>query len=443
MSLSPAGATAAGRSRSDLRLSDRAVSALTTELSRLGGPKTGLVVGVAPESPVLVAALASLMPNDRLIFVAADSAAAEVRAIVAGRGAWVAERVRVVDTLDEDTLDDAAATDNAAATDAAVANDVVKRGADVAIFAEPLSGTADDARAVIGRVRAHLADGGVLCVATLAAPRLADGATEELQRQTSFYGVGTDVVVRNRPPLRVHRLRFTAAPAEIAERLRPAVRPSSIPLTRAMNVDANGVAAAGIALGLAAAARLAGRRGRWSVVPALAALPLAAFFRDPERDAPEDPATVVASADGKVLSVERVVDKRFADDEMLRVAVFLSVLDVHINRAPVAGRVADFFVEDGGFAAAMSPAAEHNVAAYTVLDTVHGTVVVAQRTGLLARRIVQRAPIGAMLAKGERFGLIRFGSRTDVYLPAAAAEPMVAPHDKVRGGTTVIARWHA
>ena len=435
MSLSPAGVTAAARSRSDLRLSNRAVSALTTELSRLGGPKTGLVVGVAPDSPVLIAALASLMPDDRLIFVAADGAAAEVRTIVADRGGWVAERVRVVDTLD----DDVAVTDDAAA---AVANDAAERRADVAILADPLTGTAEHARAVIGRVRAHLADGGVVCVATLAVPRMADGATEELGRQTSFYGVGTDVVVRNRPPLRIHRLRFTAAPAEVAERLRPAVRPSSIPLTRGMNVDANGVAAAGIALGLAAAARLAGRRGRWSVVPALAALPLAAFFRDPEREVPEDPAAVVASADGKVLSVERVVDKRFADDEMLRIAVFLSVLDVHINRAPVAGRVADFFVEDGGFAAAMSPAAEHNVAAYTVLDTVHGPVVIAQRTGLLARRIVQRAPIGAMLAKGERFGLIRFGSRTDVYLPASAAEPVVAPHDKVRGGTTVIARWH-
>jgi phosphatidylserine decarboxylase len=89
----------------------------------------------------------------------------------------------------------------------------------------------------------------------------------------------------------------------------------------------------------------------------------------------------------------------------------------------------------------MKPEAEHNVAAYTVLDTTRGTVAVAQRTGLIARRIVHRAPIGSMLAKGERFGLIRFGSRTDVYLPAAAAEATVTPGDKVRGGSTVIARW--
>ena len=107
--------------------------------------------------------------------------------------------------------------------------------------------------------------------------------------------------------------------------------------------------------------------------------------------------------------------------------MFLSVLDVHVNRAPVAGKVVDYFVEDGGYAAAMKPDAEHNVAAYTVLETAHGTVVVAQRTGLIARRIVQRAPVGSLLAKGERFGLIRFGSRTDVYLPADAADAAVAP----------------
>jgi phosphatidylserine decarboxylase len=150
---------------------------------------------------------------------------------------------------------------------------------------------------------------------------------------------------------------------------------------------------------------------------------------------------VVAAADGQVLSVQRLRDERFGDGEFLRVAVFLSVLDVHVNRSPVAGKVVDYFVADGGFAAAMKPDAEHNVAAYTVLDTDHGTVVVAQRTGLIARRIVQRAPIGALLARGERFGLIRFGSRTDVYLPADAAEPVVGPGERVIGGSSVIARW--
>jgi phosphatidylserine decarboxylase len=135
----------------------------------------------------------------------------------------------------------------------------------------------------------------------------------------------------------------------------------------------------------------------------------------------------VAASDGKVLGVERLHDDRFGDQEFLRIAVFLSVLDVHVNRAPVAGKVADYFVEAGGYAAAMKPSAEHNVAAYTVLETAHGQVIVAQRTGLIARRIVQRAPVGSLLAKGERMGLIRFGSRTDVYLPSERAVPRVSP----------------
>jgi phosphatidylserine decarboxylase len=91
----------------------------------------------------------------------------------------------------------------------------------------------------------------------------------------------------------------------------------------------------------------------------------------------------------------------------------------------------------------MKPEAEHNVAAYTVLATTRGTVAVAQRTGLIARRIVQRAPVGSLLAKGERFGLIRFGSRTDVYLPADRVTAQVSPGDRVAGGETVIARWTA
>jgi phosphatidylserine decarboxylase len=103
--------------------------------------------------------------------------------------------------------------------------------------------------------------------------------------------------------------------------------------------------------------------------------------------------------------------------------------------------VTDYFVEEGGYANAMTAAAEHNVAAYTVLDTERGPVVVAQRTGLIARRIVQRVPVGTLVARGERMGLIRFGSRTDVYLPADKAEALVTVNDKVIGGSSVIARW--
>ncbi|MDI5940646.1 phosphatidylserine decarboxylase, partial [Micromonospora sp. DH15] len=287
----------------------------------------------------------------------------------------------------------------------------------------------------------YLADGAVLAVAVPATPARTAGAAAELERQAALHGAGSDLVLRNSPPVRVHRLRFTPADAAVAARLAPAHRPSSVPLTRGMHIDSNGVAAAGITLGLAALTRVARPKSKLWLVPALAAVPVAAFFRDPQRDVPEDPSAVVAAADGQVLSVQRLHDERFGDGEWLRVAVFLSVLDVHVNRSPVAGKVVDYFVADGGFVNAMKPDAEHNVAAYTVLDTDHGTVVVAQRTGLIARRIVQRAPIGSLLARGERFGLIRFGSRTDVYLPADAADPLVGPGDRVVGGSTVIARW--
>ncbi|MEH1123405.1 phosphatidylserine decarboxylase [Micromonospora sp. CPCC 206061] len=405
--------SAAGGARRP-RAGDRAARALIAELARHNGPKTGLLVGVDAGSAALAQMSKALLPGDTLTVVPAEASA--VRALrdhVEAQGRWVAERVRVVETLAE--------------ADAA----------DVVVIGEPLTGTAEEARATVEGLAKYLAEGGVLCVAA----GLTGGAAAELDRQGALFGVGTDVVVRNVPPLRVHRLRFTPADAAQATRVAPAYRPSSVPVTRGMHIDSNGVAAAGIALSIAALARVARPKSRLWLVPALAAVPVAAFFRDPERDVPEDESAVVAASDGKVLSVERLRDDRLGPDEFVRIAVFLSVLDVHVNRAPVAGKVVDYFVTDGGFAAAMKPDAEHNVAAYTLLDTAHGRVAVAQRTGLIARRIVQRAPVGALLAKGERFGLIRFGSRTDVYLPADAAEPLVAPGDRVLGAATVIARW--
>jgi phosphatidylserine decarboxylase len=400
----------------DIEVGERAARALTTELVRHAGPKSGLLLAVTAESAVLARALDGLLPDDRLTLVPLAGAADELRAHVERLGPWVGQRVRVVDSLAE------------------------ADPADVVVVAEPLGGTAEEARAYLDELRKYLTEGAVLTIAALAGPWLGLGAGQELARQAAFSGVGTDLVLRNQPPVRVHRLRYTPAQAATATRLTPAYRPSSVPVTRGMNIDSNGVAAAGIALGLAATARVLRPRSRAWLLPALAAVPVAAFFRDPDREPPADEAAVVAASDGTVLSVERMTEPRLGSDTLLRIAVFLSILDVHVNRAPVAGKVTEFWVEDGGFAPAMRPEAEHNVAAYTVLETAHGRVAVAQRTGLVARRIVHRAPVGSLLARGERFGLIRFGSRTDVYLPAAA-EATVAPGDKVRGGSTVIARW--
>jgi phosphatidylserine decarboxylase len=397
----------------------RAARTLTAELTRRPARTAGLLVGATPDSAVLQAAIEALLPDDTLTVVTSDPAA--LQAHLAGLGGWVQDRVRVAGSLG--TADPA----------------------DVAVLAEPVAGSAEQARATLDGLAKLLNPGGVVVAATIAVPGVAPGAASELDRQSALYGIGSDLVLRNVPPLRVHRLRWTPAEPALADQLIPVDRPSSIPLTRTMHIDSHGAVAAGFALGLAALAKLARPRSRLWLLPAAASLPLAAFFRDPQRDLPEDESVVVAASDGKVLSVERVSEDRFGDDgapvDYLRVAVFLSVLDVHVNRAPVAGQVVDFFREDGGYAAAMTPEGEHNVAAYTVLDTSRGRVAVAQRTGLLARRIVQRAPVGAALARGERFGLIRFGSRTDVYLPAAAVEPLVTPDDRVVGGTTPIARW--
>lgn len=402
-----------------VRIGTRAARAMVTELTRRPDPKTGLLLGAAPDSPVLAAAIDSLLPGDVLTVLGTDPAA--MRAALAGMGSWVTDRVRVVESL------------------------AVADPADVVIVAEPIIGTAEQARGTLDVLAKLVTAGGVVTAAAVAVPGIAPGAAAELDRQAQLYGVGSDLVLRNAPPVRVHRLRWTSPDPATVERYAPAHRTTSIPLSRDLHIDSHGVAAAGLAFGLAVLTKLARPRSKAWLLPAAAALPLAAFFRDPQRDVPDDQSLVVAASDGKVISVERVTDNRFSGDgsdaEYLRVAVFLSVLDVHINRAPVAGQVVDYFLTDGGYAAAMNPDAEHNVAAYTVLATSRGRVVVAQRTGLIARRIVQRAPVGAVLARGERFGLIRFGSRTDVYLPADAADALVVPDDRVLGGTTPIARW--
>jgi phosphatidylserine decarboxylase len=393
-------------------LGPAAATALAADLARHPGPKHGLLIGGGPGSPVLEASIDALRPDDTLTVVAGD-ATPDVRDYASRAGDWVERRVRVVETLaDADP-------------------------ADSVILGELAAGAGDGIRGELDGLAKHLSPGAVISVAVAAAPFLAGEAGAELDRQVALFGVGSDLVLRNMPPVRVHRLRFSPGDPALAERLEPLRRTSSVRLG-GLRLDSNGVAAAGIFLGAAALLR---RRSRLWVLPALAAAPVAAFFRDPDRVVPADPSAIVAASDGKVLSVERVSDDRLGDEEFLRIAVFLSVLDVHVNRAPVAGRVVDHFAVDGGFAAAMNPIAEHNVSAYTLIETPRGPVAVAQRTGLIARRIVHRTPVGSLLAKGERFGLIRFGSRTDVYLPAAAATATVAVGDRVAGGETVIARW--
>ena len=186
-----------------------------------------------------------------------------------------------------------------------------------------------------------------------------------------------------------------------------------------------------VASALAAAALAAG----WiaaGVALAAAALALAGFFRDPERTAPDGEGVVVSPADGKVVEVS---------DEGRRLSIFLSPLDVHVNRAPMDGRVQDVRYRPGRFFAAnrgkASDENERNVVEF--VEDSGKTLEVVQIAGFLARRIVCDVGPGDPLRKGERFGLIMFGSRVDLYLPPGAAVE-VRPGQRVRSGETVVAR---
>jgi phosphatidylserine decarboxylase len=165
------------------------------------------------------------------------------------------------------------------------------------------------------------------------------------------------------------------------------------------------------------------------------------FFRDPNRTVPSDPAIVVAPADGLVVSVEEMDEPDFALGRRQRIAIFLSVFDVHVNRSPVAGRVARTIHRPGSFLDVRhANASTHNEALAWLLETQHGPVAVRQIAGLVARRIVAWSREGSMLERGQRFGMIRFGSRTEIFLPSSC-QVLVKPGDRVQGAATPIARW--
>ena len=165
-----------------------------------------------------------------------------------------------------------------------------------------------------------------------------------------------------------------------------------------------------------------------------------AFFRDPNRSDPSDQRAVVAAADGTVADIEEIDEKEFLKARTRRVGIFLSVFDVHTNRAPVAGRVAFQQFRKGLFFDARRPeCSEKNEAMTWAFQNPRATIVVRQLTGAIARRIVGWAKVGDELKRGDRFGMIRFGSRTEVYLPIDA-EILVEVGDRVKGGASVIAR---
>ena len=190
------------------------------------------------------------------------------------------------------------------------------------------------------------------------------------------------------------------------------------------------------------AAALAGAFG-WPVTAGLlgvVALFTLWFFRNPRRVAPCKAGAVVAPGDGRVIEIAEDYEPRFLKDQSIRISIFLNVFDVHVNRIPCAGRVEDVVYQPGRFVAANRPEATlRNEQNALMIRTEGGSkVMCVQVAGLIARRIVSWVSPGESVACGERFGLIRFGSRMDTFLPRSA-RLHVAVGASVKGGETVLA----
>ncbi|MFO7760378.1 MAG: phosphatidylserine decarboxylase family protein [Thermodesulfobacteriota bacterium] len=163
------------------------------------------------------------------------------------------------------------------------------------------------------------------------------------------------------------------------------------------------------------------------------------FFRDPERISPEDDSVIVAPADGRIILVEKSSDERFVKEEALKISIFMNLLNVHVNRIPFPGRVKSVRFSSGRFYSADTErAALENEWCALVIDTDRKySYTVVQIAGLIARRIVCRAEPGEVVNLGQRFGLIYFGSRLDVYLPPDT-KVQVEKDQKVRAGETAL-----
>jgi len=160
------------------------------------------------------------------------------------------------------------------------------------------------------------------------------------------------------------------------------------------------------------------------------------FFRDPERTIPSDPAAIVSPADGRVVEI---VEETHAGRPVRRLSIFMSPLDVHVNRSPAAGKLREITYQRGRFLVASgSRASIENEQNVFTIDTQAGPIVVKQIAGLVARRIVFWKRLGARLGRGERVGLIKFGSRVDVLLDPSI-ELSVRPGDRVHAGSSILA----
>lgn len=167
-----------------------------------------------------------------------------------------------------------------------------------------------------------------------------------------------------------------------------------------------------------------------------------AFFRDPPRDGERGPDLVIAPADGLVVDVREVEEASFIGGRAQRVCIFMNVFDCHVNRYPLGGTVAYRHYNPGRFLnAADEKASLENEQSSVGLDTAHGRILVRQIAGLIARRIITDHPVGTAVQQGDRLGMIRFGSRVDLFLPTDA-RVLVQRGMRAKCGLTVVARWN-
>ncbi|MGH7508039.1 MAG: phosphatidylserine decarboxylase family protein [Gemmatimonadales bacterium] len=204
------------------------------------------------------------------------------------------------------------------------------------------------------------------------------------------------------------------------------------------------VAAWLIALALLVAALRFGTPGWWAACVAGVALAIwvVAFFRDPERSGQRGDRLILAPADGKVVGIVETDEPAFVGGRSVRISIFMNVFDCHVNRYPAEGTVAYRHYNAGKFGhAGAEKSSLSNEQASVGVATARGNVLIRQIAGLVARRIVTDHAVGTPVRQGDRMGMIRFGSRVDMFLPAAAVRALVKPGDTTVAGVTVVAEW--
>ena len=180
----------------------------------------------------------------------------------------------------------------------------------------------------------------------------------------------------------------------------------------------------------------------YAVIPGVLAIYLAYFFRNPKRITLPDDSLLYSPADGRVMAVEDFYDDEYLDEDAVKVTIFLSVFNVHVNRSPIRGQIKYQRYTCGGFVPAYKKAASFENERHAIgLENERSRILVIQIAGLLARRIVSWTTLGHNLEQGQCYGMIKFGSSTELVMPKSVAI-LVKKGDKVKGGITVIGRFN-